>query len=203
MTKQEDSGGQHPDPKKRHPDRRDATVAALDAALSTADIIVISGGVSLGEHDHVKPALDELNVEQAFWRIALRPGHPTWFGTVIRDGRRRLVFGLAGNPVSSYVTFQLLVAPAIAGLSGLKRKPIELPATYGGPTQHKPFGMTLALRCRIDTGPFGVLALLTNSKQRSHIIGSLVGSDGLALIPPGRDRLEDGDQVMVRLSPRY
>ena len=175
------------------------TVDAIDRALDVADIVVISGGVSKGDHDHVKPALEALEVKRIFWQIALRPGHPTLFGTVERDGRTRLVFGLPGNPVSAYVTFQLLVTEAIARMCGVARAYLELPAVYSGPTQHKPIGMSLALRCRIDTGAYGVLATLTNTSQRSHIIGSLVAADGIAIVAPARDRVEDGDQVMVRL----
>jgi len=175
------------------------TTLAIDRALDAADIVVISGGVSKGDHDHVKPALDALGVTRIFWQIALRPGHPTLFGTVERAGTTRLVFGLPGNPVSAYVTFQLLVAEAVARMCGVARSFLELPAVYSGPTQHKPIGMSLALRCRIDTGPFGVLAMLTSTSQRSHIIGSLVAADGIAIVAPARDRVEDGDQVMVRL----
>lgn len=180
-------------------DTLEATIATIGDALRAADIVAISGGVSMGAHDHVKPALDALGVTCEFWQVALRPGHPTWFGTIDLDGRKRLVFGLPGNPVSAYVTFHLFVATAIARMCGARRPLIELPATYSGPTRHKALGTSLGLRCRIDTGPFGVLAVLTQNDQRSHMVGSLVGADGVAIVPPGRDRIEDGDQVMVRL----
>ena len=80
-------------------------------------MVIISGGVSVGPHDHVKPALAELGVEEVFWSVALQPGKPTWFGR--RDGT--LVFGLPGNPVSAVVTFSLFVAPALAALQGRAR----------------------------------------------------------------------------------
>src|ERR1700736_5850599 len=96
------------------PDDRIATEQGLAAALRSADVVIISGGVSVGPHDHVKPALAKLGVEEVFWGVALQPGKPTWFGT--RD--RRLVFGLPGNPVSAAVTFSLFVAPALAALQG-------------------------------------------------------------------------------------
>ena len=95
-----------------------ATRAAIEAALQ-GDIAVISGGVSVGEHDHVKAALDALGVEQVFWRVALKPGKPTWFG-VAPGGA--LVFGLPGNPVSAMVTFLLFVRPAIRALLGAGRE---------------------------------------------------------------------------------
>ena len=91
---------------RRLPDDRAATEAGLATALESADVVIISGGVSVGPHDHVKAALAELGVEEVFWRVALQPGKPTWFG---RRGSV-LVFGLPGNPVSAVVTFSLFVA---------------------------------------------------------------------------------------------
>src|SRR5262249_7381756 len=85
------------------PDDADATREALSRALEAADVVLLSGGVSVGPHDHVKGALAELGVEERFWRIALRPGKPTWFGA----RGDTLVFGLPGNPVSAMVTFLL------------------------------------------------------------------------------------------------
>ena len=94
--------------------RRAAHRAALGAALDEADLVLVSGGVSVGPHDHVKPALAELGVEERFWRVALRPGKPTWFGT----RGETLVLGLPGNPVSALVTFVLFARPALAALQG-------------------------------------------------------------------------------------
>ncbi len=101
-------------PPGRLPDDRAATEAGLADALEHADVVIVSGGVSVGPHDHVKPALAALGVEEIFWGVALQPGKPTWFGT--RDGK--LVFGLPGNPVSAAVTFALFARPALAALQG-------------------------------------------------------------------------------------
>jgi molybdopterin molybdotransferase len=84
-------------------DERATTERAVGAALDGSDVVVLSGGVSVGPHDHVKPALKANGVDEVFWRVALRPGKPTWFGVRRSDGT--LVFGLPGNPVSAYVTF--------------------------------------------------------------------------------------------------
>src|SRR5205807_5386514 len=96
------------------PDDRERTEAALARALEAADVLAVSGGVSVGPHDHVKPALAALGVQERFWRIALKPGKPAWFGD--RDGT--LAFGLPGNPVSAVVCFLLLVRPALRALQG-------------------------------------------------------------------------------------
>ena len=95
-------------------DDPEATRAVLGEALQDADVLVLSGGVSVGPHDHVKPALADLGVRELLWRVALRPGKPTWLGE--RDGK--LVFGLPGNPVSAYVTFLLFARPALNALQG-------------------------------------------------------------------------------------
>ncbi|HYY06650.1 MAG TPA: gephyrin-like molybdotransferase Glp, partial [Candidatus Limnocylindria bacterium] len=95
-------------------DEEGATLAAIRGLLD-ADVAVICGGVSVGEHDHVRPVLERLGVAERFWGVALRPGRPTWFG-VSRDGS--LVFGLPGNPVSAMVTFLLFVRPALLASAG-------------------------------------------------------------------------------------
>jgi molybdopterin molybdotransferase len=83
-----------------------------------ADVLVVTGGVSAGKYDLVPEALAELGVEQVFHKVSLRPGKPVWFGVKTVDKRRVLVFGLPGNPVSSFVCFELFVRPAIAALAG-------------------------------------------------------------------------------------
>ncbi len=99
-------------------DDPELTRAAIERMLG-AEIAVICGGVSVGEHDHVKDALDSLGVEEIFWRVALKPGKPTWFG--VGPGGT-LVFGLPGNPVSAMVTFLLFVRPAILALLGVEER---------------------------------------------------------------------------------
>src|SRR5579862_9297214 len=103
----------------RIPDDSAATEAALASALSKADVVIVSGGVSVGPHDHVKPALTTLSVSEHFWGVALQPGKPTWFGA----RGQTLVFGLPGNPVSAAVTFVLFAQPAIEALQGASPSP--------------------------------------------------------------------------------
>lgn len=182
-------------------DRRDATRTALAAALDGCDVLVISGGVSMGAHDHVRPSLEALGVEEHYWRIALRPGHPVWFGARDTRGGRVLVFGLPGNPVSAYVTFQLLVVPALMRLSGLPGagRPV-VDTRYDGDAFTKASAFTHAVRCRLDFGGDGPpRALPTAVNQRSHALSSLVGVDALALIPPGVETVHPGDTVRALL----
>ncbi len=93
-------------------------VGRLRGALPDADAIIVSGGVSVGPYDVVRGAFDEIG-QMDLWRVAVQPGKPFAFGTALRpDGRRILLFGLPGNPVSSVVTFELFVRPALRRLAG-------------------------------------------------------------------------------------
>ncbi|MGI8594116.1 MAG: molybdopterin molybdotransferase MoeA [Solirubrobacteraceae bacterium] len=168
-----------------------ATAEALDGALTAADVVVVSGGVSVGPHDHVKPALAELGVRESFWRVALQPGKPTWFGT----RADRLVFGLPGNPVSAMVTFLLFARPALRALQGLNPLPAREPATLARPARRR-HDREQALRVRLEPSPEGLRAVTTGS-QGSHILTSMLGADALAFVPPGEGDLAVGDAVEV------
>lgn len=176
-------------------DDRAATEAGLEQALTGADVVIVSGGVSVGPHDHVKPALARLGVSELFWGVALQPGKPTWFGT--REDR--LVFGLPGNPVSAAVTFSLFVAPALAALQGATSDgPIGTAEAVLGVTVARNRAREQALRVRLERRD-GTTVAVPNGPQASHVITSLLGADSLALIPAGDGSLEAG--TMVQLAP--
>ena len=170
-------------------DGKAATVAALRTALDEADVVLTSGGVSVGPHDHVKAALAELGVRERFWRVALRPGKPTWFGE--RDGV--LVFGLPGNPVSALVTFTLFARPALAALQGAP-PPARRRVVLAEPIERHE-SRDEAVRVRLDedgrahpTGP-----------QGSHQLSSMVGADALAIVPRGTGRMESDATLLAEL----
>jgi molybdopterin molybdotransferase len=178
-------------PADRLPDDRAATEAGISAALAAADVVLISGGVSVGPHDHVKPALTTLGVEEVFWSVALQPGKPTWFG--VRGGDT-YVFGLPGNPVSAAVTFSLFVAPALAALQG--RAPdrrLEREAVLGEDVRRNP-RREQAVRVRLERNGGATRAYPTGA-QGSHILTSLLGADALAMIPAGEGTLSAGTVV--------
>ena len=182
---------------RRLRDDPEATEAGLAAALDTADVVIVTGGVSVGPHDHVKPALDRLGVEQGFWRVALQPGKPTWFG---RRGDV-LVFGLPGNPVSAVVTFSLFVRPALAALQGRTEEPsLEPEAVLGAAVRRNP-DREQAVRVRLERSN-GKLVAIPNGPQGSHIVTSLLGADALAFIPAGTGELEAGAAVALERLPR-
>jgi molybdopterin molybdotransferase len=174
-------------------DDADSTRAALERALEEADVVCVSGGVSVGPHDHVKPALRELGVAERFWGVALRPGKPTWFGS--HD--RALVFGLPGNPVSAMVTFQLFVRPALAALQGAPTAPTRVAAVLDDPVPLLPV-REQAVRVRLSAHDGGWHAAVTG-EQGSHMLTSMVGADGLALVAAGEGEAKPGTPVEVEL----
>jgi molybdopterin molybdotransferase len=179
---------------ERCPDEPGATRAALARALE-AEVAVVCGGVSVGEHDHVKDALADLGAEEAFWGVALRPGRPTWFG--VRDGA--LAFGLPGNPVSAFVTFVLFVRPAIRALTGAGEDADVTSARLAADVPRLP-RRDQAVRCALELIGRGWVATPTGP-QESHILTSMLGADALAVVEAGNEPAREGDVVRVELLP--
>jgi molybdopterin molybdotransferase len=173
-------------------DDPETTVAALGEALDRADVVVVSGGVSVGPHDHVKPALDALGVQERFWRVALKPGKPVWFGVK----GETLVFGLPGNPVSAAVCFALFARPALRALTGRDPFAPARRARLAHDVKRSP-DREQAVRVTLGQAADGVLEARPTGAQGSHMTSSLVGADGLALIPPGDGLLAAGAMVHI------
>ena len=192
LAAQATNAGAHVLGTARAPDTREGTERALEQAIGEADVTIISGGVSVGPHDHVKPALETLGVQERFWRVALRPGKPTWFGT----RGERLVFGLPGNPVSALVTFHLFARPALLALQGA---PFAAPATravLATPIPRNP-GRDGAVRVRLALGRDGRLEATPTGPQGSHQLTSMLGADGLAVVTAGEGEAPAGEIVDV------
>jgi molybdopterin molybdotransferase len=192
VTAQVLNGGGEPADSVLVPDDRRQTVEAVRAGLQS-DVLVVCGGVSVGAHDHVKPAFSELGVEEVFWGVALRPGHPTWFGT--KDGT--LVFGLPGNPVSAMVTFHLFVRPALAALAGAARLRRRVSAIMDE-GYRKQAGRMHAVRCCLETRDDGWHVRPTKA-QGSHVLTSMLGAEALALLEPERGDVAPGERVLIEL----
>jgi molybdopterin molybdotransferase len=167
------------------------TAAAVAQAVADCDVVVLCGGVSVGAHDHVRPSLRALGAEQRFWGLALKPGHPTWFGT-LDDA---LVFGLPGNPVSAMVTFALLAGPALHALQGAKATRESLTAVLDG-GYRKPAGRAHAVRCRVHAREDGWHARPTGP-QGSHVLSSMLAADALAIVPSAATDVHDGARVQI------
>ena len=173
-------------------DDRAATEEALTRALGEADVVILSGGVSVGPHDHVKPALESLGVEERFWRVALKPGKPVWFGT----RGPNLVFGLPGNPVSALVCFLLFARPALRALQGAPPLPSPRTALLEHDLPRNPSRQE-AVRVTLRTGEDATLRASSTGAQESHLLSSLLGADALALVPAGDEPLPAGSPVAI------
>jgi molybdopterin molybdotransferase len=163
--------------------------AALERGLE-ADVLVTSGGVSVGPHDLVRRIEAELGVEEVFWRVAVKPGKPVAFG--VRDST--LVFGLPGNPVSSLVSFELFVRPGVLALQGAGDPlPRFEPGRLAAALRRNPERDEL-VRARSSAGDDAVeLEPLTG--QESHMIARAAAADGLVLVPRGDGELPAGSPV--------
>ena len=157
-------------------------------------MVVVSGGVSVGPHDHVKPALAALGVEERFWRVALRPGKPTWFG--MRGGT--LVFGLPGNPVSAMVTFLLFARPALRGAPGRRPRRPRASARLGERCPRNP-AATQAVRVALDSGDDGVARRARPAPRARTCSRRCSGADALALIPRGDGELPPAPAACERI----
>jgi molybdopterin molybdotransferase len=160
-----------------------ATRAAIAHGL-TADVLVTTGGVSVGVYDLVRAAEAELGVEEIFWRVAMQPGKPVSFG--VRG--RTLVFGLPGNPVSSLVGFELFVRPALLALQGVAEpRPAFRPGRLAAPARRLAArDALLRARSRVE-GDAVLLEPLTG--QQSHMIARAAAADALVLVPQGEGEL--------------
>jgi molybdopterin molybdotransferase len=170
------------------PDNPDTIQSILNDAFAQCDLVVTSGGISVGELDFVKDAFQKLGGHLDFWRVAIRPGKPFAFGTF--EGK--YLFGLPGNPVSAFVTFLLLAWPAIQRLQGAHE--IELPShlaiideTLTNKTDRRHF-----MRVRVDDEGCARLS----GVQASHALSSLATANGLVDVP-SRTIIERGAEVRV------
>jgi molybdopterin molybdotransferase len=174
------------------PDNREATVAALQTAAQTHDLILTSGGVSVGEEDHVKPAVQQLG-SLDLWSISMKPGKPFAYGRVNRAGEGFAHFvGLPGNPVSSFVTFVLLVRPMLAKLQG---KSGDLSTIHSIVLRADFIRVKADKRrefLRVKPNSAGGLDLFPN--QNSSVLTSAVWADGLVDLPAG-GTIAQGDLV--------
>lgn len=167
---------------------------ALERGLR-ADVLVSSGGVSVGPHDLVRRLLAELGVEEDFWGVSVRPGKPLAFGA----RGRTLVFGLPGNPVSALVSVELFVRPALLALQGAADPgPYFELARVAAPLRRNPVRDSLLRARTLRDGDETVLEPLTG--QESHMIARAAGADALAFVPAGEGELAAGEPVRyVRL----
>ena len=171
------------------PDQLDATRETLRRAARDHDLIITSGGVSVGEEDHVKPAV-EAEGRLNLWQIAIKPGKPLAFGEVGHDQEKTFFIGLPGNPVASFVSFLLFVRPFILRLHEVQDVAPQALSMRADFSWSKADRRNEFLRVKIN--PAGGLDLFPN--QSSGVLSSTVWGDGLVDNPPGQT-IQPGDTV--------
>lgn len=174
---------------RRITDDKEATKEAIGQAA--ADIILCTGGVSVGRHDHVKEAAEENGFGLLFWRIRQKPGKPLYFASK----EKSLLFGLPGNPVSAFMCFTHYVRPVITALNGLP---------FGWPTASAQAASDIAnngkranmIRVQMTWRPNGGYCITSAEKQGSHMLTSLADADGYIILEPGQT-LKSGERIDV------
>ncbi|MDA8410031.1 MAG: molybdopterin molybdotransferase MoeA [Treponema sp.] len=177
-------------------DEEEALRLALSRALGECDVVLLSGGVSMGDFDYVPRALEGLGVHRIFHKIAMRPGKPTWFGK--RDDKA--VFGLPGNPVSTFVNFEVFIAPHLAARMGIEWRPSVVSVPLGTPLARRATDRAEYLPVRLaretEGGPTLVLPL---DYHGSSMLSVLAEAEGLVRLEIGVARREKGEMIDVRL----
>jgi molybdopterin molybdotransferase len=176
-------------------DRPESIEARLRAGLG-ADVLVSSAGVSVGDHDHVRGVLEKLGCRLLFWGVKMKPGYPLAFGVMESTGQ--LVFGLPGNPVSTAVTFEEFVRPALRRMMGhgAVHRPV-VRARFEGRYRKQP-GRLHFVRVAIANTPDGYVARPTGN-QSSGVLTSLIRGQGLAIVPLESGDVEAGQSVAVQI----
>lgn len=153
-----------------------ATREALEQAFRGCDIVVTSGGVSVGELDFVKQGFEEIGGELQFWKVAIRPGRPFVFGRLAE----KIFFGLPGNPVSAIVTFLMLVRPALLRWQGALKTNLPIQPAVLAEALHNPDKRRHFMRVKVDDAG----KVSSAGPQASHMLSSLAAANGLLDVPP-------------------
>jgi molybdopterin molybdotransferase len=195
VSAQVSSFGALPVPYPRVPDNRDTLMGILRQALE-ADVVLTTGGISVGDYDFMKGMLEELGAERVFWKVAQKPGGPLGFWML--GGKP--IFGIPGNPVAAMLMVEEYVRPALRKMMGFAKlhRPVaeaRLEDGWTGRTDQRTTFLRVVARREAE----GLHAKLTGP-QGSAILSSMLSANALAVIPAGTDRVEPGDRVQLHLT---
>lgn len=181
------------------PDEPAALTATLASALARADVLVATGGVSVGDFDCTKAVFAALGVREVFWKVAVKPGKPLFFGVLEAPGApTKLVFGLPGNPIAALVCLEEFVRPALETLQGYAPKHPSYHLSGTAENDYpKPGDRRQYLFCRARPAPGGY-ALDIIRPQGSAMLGMASRANALAVAPAGADRVRRGDSLGFR-----
>lgn len=191
------------------PDDYESTLAAVKSAMASCELLILSGGVSMGDFDYVPRALKAAGVKEHFHRIAMKPGKPTFFGELVKhddaaergatglakseDSSGCLVLGLPGNPVSVFVNMEILVKPLLSALCGIKYRPLDIPVPVAETLTRKGADRVEFLPIRVDRDGARLVRY-----GGSSAIQALAEADGFLRMDIGIDCIEKGGLAHVR-----
>jgi molybdopterin molybdotransferase len=182
-------------------DTRKETKEAFKQAFAESDVVISSGGVSVGDHDYVKEILEGMNVRTIFWRVKIKPGKPVYFGVLEAktSQQTKLIFGLPGNPVSVLVTFHQFVKPALLKLMGASKQNNAQFAASNKKRLKKVPGRLDFVRGRLSCTEQGQLEVAATTGQDSHMLSGLAFADCLVHFDEDAEYLEDGQTASIDL----
>lgn len=180
---------------RRTKDDKRSIKLALTKAIKLSNVIISVGGVSVGEYDFVKDVLTDLGVKQVFWKVAIKPGKPNYFGVL----GKKLFFGLPGNPVAAIVSFHQLVNPAIFKLMGSNIKNGILPIAKLSTNIKKKSGRLEFVRGILSTNQAGEFVVTPTKGQDSHMLGGLANANCLIYFPRDENFIKNGMSVKIEL----
>jgi molybdopterin molybdotransferase len=181
------------------PDDRAALAAAVDRAMAQADVVVTSGGVSMGDADYTRELLAERG-EVAFWKVAMRPGRPFAFGPLHgADGRRVMLFALPGNPVAALVTFYVFVRDGLLQLMGAAPRPLPALRARSAAAIRKRPGRSEYQRAIVERAADGEWEVRLTGAQGAGVLRSLSMANALVVLGPAQGSVAAGDGVEVWL----
>ena len=189
-----ESAGITPSLVSHAPDDRDMIAKVFARALKKADVVVSAGGVSVGDFDYVKQVLNDLRVKTIFWRVAMKPGKPNYFGT----RGKKLVFGLPGNPVSAMVSLEMLVMPALRKMMGFH---VTDAASHDAVIEFdlkRSGGRTEFVRAFVSCSGDGRFTVEPAAGQGSHMVGGLARANCLIVLPKEGENILKGETVSIR-----
>lgn len=175
-----------------------ALEAAFTAAADNADVVITSGGVSVGETDYTKMVMSRLG-DVLFWRIAMRPGRPMAIGRIGSGKRTAILFGLPGNPVAVMVTFYALVRDALLAMSGAQPSPLPMLQAVSSSAIRKKSGRTEYQRGIVSAAADGTLQVRLTGSQGSGILRSMSEANALIVLEHDRGSVTAGEMVQVML----
>ena len=175
-------------------DNKEMLSKAFARALKKADVVISAGGVSVGDFDYVKQVLNDLRVKTVFWRVAMKPGKPNYFGT----RGKKLVFGLPGNPVSAMVSLETLVMPALRKMMGIHfSEALNQDAVIEFDLKRSE-GRTEFVRAFASRSEDGGFTVKPAASQGSHMVGGLAFANCLIVLPKRRENITKGETVSIR-----